>query len=442
MVNVRGKVDVWSNQPLSKDEAVDLLDTVLSQNGYAAVRNGRTLKIVNREEAKKQNIAVKSGADPDAIPATDEVVTQIIPVKYANATQLTKDLQPLLASGAELTANESANALVLTDTQSNIRRMTEIVKALDTSISSITTVRVFPLKFADAKDLASAVKELFQQPSQQNNNNNAARFFARFGGGGGGFSGGGGFPGGGNQSQGTGMSEARTAASRVVAVADERSNSLVVGAPEEYVPAIVQLVDELDVSVADVTELRVFHLRNSDPVEMADLFGQLFPDETKSGTDANQNQGGFRFNRGGFGGFGAGAGNANRGTQSTESERAKKKGRVLAVADQRTASIIVSAASELMPQIAEMIAQLDSSAAKKQKVFVYSLENADPQEAEQILQGLFQRNNTQMNRNTANQNSALSTRAQSNNQNTGAGTGFGNNGLGNGNGTGRGQTFR
>ena len=77
-----------------------------------------------------------------------------------------------------MTANESANALVITDTQANIRRMTEIVKALDTSISSIATVRVFPLKFADAKDLAAAVKELFQPPTQQNNINvPGARFF-------------------------------------------------------------------------------------------------------------------------------------------------------------------------------------------------------------------------------------------------------------------------
>src|SRR5262249_5150179 len=42
---VKGKVDVWSNQPLSKEEAVELLNTVLSKNGYAAIRNGRTLKI-------------------------------------------------------------------------------------------------------------------------------------------------------------------------------------------------------------------------------------------------------------------------------------------------------------------------------------------------------------------------------------------------------------
>jgi type II secretory pathway component GspD/PulD (secretin) len=104
----------------------------------------------------------------------------------------------------------------------------------------------------------------------------------------------------------------------------------------------------------------------------------------------------------------------------------KKKGRVLAVADERTSSIIVSAASELMPEIEEVVAQLDSSSARKQKVLIIPLENADPQQVQQVLQDMFQRNNTAANRNNANQNSALMNRTQNNNRNT-ATTGTGGN---------------
>src|SRR3954453_4902802 len=46
---VRGKVDVWRNQPLSKDEAVSLLNSILSKNGYAALQSGRTLTIVRSD---------------------------------------------------------------------------------------------------------------------------------------------------------------------------------------------------------------------------------------------------------------------------------------------------------------------------------------------------------------------------------------------------------
>ena len=34
---VRGKVDVWSNTPVSKEEAINILNSVLSRNGLAAI---------------------------------------------------------------------------------------------------------------------------------------------------------------------------------------------------------------------------------------------------------------------------------------------------------------------------------------------------------------------------------------------------------------------
>jgi general secretion pathway protein D len=67
---VKGKVDVWSSQPLTRDEAVEVLNSVLNRNGYAAIRTGRTLTIVTREDARKMNIPVISGGDPNDHPST------------------------------------------------------------------------------------------------------------------------------------------------------------------------------------------------------------------------------------------------------------------------------------------------------------------------------------------------------------------------------------
>jgi len=431
---VEGKVDAWSNQPLSKDEAVELLNTILNKNGYAAIRNGRTLTIVSRDEAKKRDIPVEKGGDANRIAKSDRMVTHIIPVRHANVAQLIANLQPLLGTYAEMTPNESANSLVLTATEADVRRMTEIINALDDSISGTSAIHVFPLRFADAKELANVIKELFAPTQQQGGNRNQ---FGNGLGGFGGFPGFGGGQGGGNAGRGGGGAGSRAAAAaantRVVAVADERSNSLVVGAPDDLMDSIKDVVEKIDQPVNDITELRVFHLNNADPAEMAELFSQLFPDDSRTSADQIQNQMGFRFNRGGFGGPGVFPGlnnNArNAAAQTDTSDRMKKKGRVLAVADQRTSSIIVSAASELMPQIADMIHQLDESTARKQRVFVYSLENADVQQVEQILRGMFERTTTQNNRNQANQNSALTTRSTPNQATTG--TGFGTSGSGN-----------
>ena len=67
-------------------------------------------------------------------------------------------------------------------------------------------------------------------------------------------------------------------------------------------------------------------------------------------------------------------------------------GRVLAVPDPRTSSIIVMASKTLMPQIADMIAELDSDKGRKEVVGFYDLQNADPQDVQSALQDLFNRN--------------------------------------------------
>jgi type II secretory pathway component GspD/PulD (secretin) len=406
-VDVKGEVNAWSSQPLSKEEAVGLLKQALSENGYTAIQDGRTLTIVRTEESKKNYLPVKLGNVPANIPRNEDMVTQIIPVRTLNPVQLLKDIQPLLPSNTTITANESANSLVVTDTQANIRRIAEIVRALDSVSSSVNIIRVFPLKYADAKALASTVKELF--PSQDSSRNNNGGNFGGFPG----FPGGGppgfGGNGGGNSSSDSGQSPN----TRVAAVADDHGNSLVVSAPQELMSTIEQLVQSVDHNAEDVTQVRVFHLQNADPGEMADLLSSLFPDDSSSQTDASR-QIQFGGPGGGpFGPFGGGRQGGNANASGDQSNRMKKMGKVIGVADRRTQSIVVTASKSLMPEIEAVIHQLDANPANKQHIYAVSLKNADPQDVANILQDLFPASSTSRNSSSANssQTSPLATRS-------------------------------
>jgi general secretion pathway protein D len=382
--DVRGTVDVWSKEPLTKDEAVELLNSVLKKNGCAVTRNGRILTIVSLESVKTSDTDIVSGNKWEDVARGDEVVTQIVGVRYANASQLMNNLQMLLPTSATLSVNESANSLILVATKTDIRRMLKIVNALDTSIASVSSIKVFPLRYADAKQLATEVQSLFApQTSGQGGGGMRGQLFNMFRGGGGpgGFGGPGG-PGGGGGGGGSGGGSANGA--KVVATADDFSNALIVLASSELMTTIGDMVQQIDQPTTDITELRVFKLINADPTELADQFATLFPDDTKAGSSGNQNNAGFRF----FGGRGGGGGGGG-GQTASNTDRMKKKTRVLAVADPRTSSILVSAASEMMPQIAEMIEKLDASAAQKMVVKTYELENADPQDVYQIMNDLF-----------------------------------------------------
>jgi general secretion pathway protein D len=381
--DVRGEINAWSNKPITTDEAVDLLDTLLADKGYAVVRNNRILKIVDQDEAKKYNLPVKKGSDPEEIPANDAMVTQIIPVRYADATQLVQDLEPLLPSDATLTANQSSNALVLTDRQASIKRMVEIIVALDTSISSISTIKVFPLQYADAKELAEVIKDIFEQPEDNSNRGRSSRGgFSRFGFGGDR----GGRGGGGDSSTASGPSEARQAASHVISVADERTNSLVVSAPDQYMPTIEEVVRQVDRVVEDITEIAVFTLQHADAQETAQILTDLFDDQSDNNSNVRFGGRGGPFGRGFPGGFSSRGG----GNNNDQSQRLQQQQTVTAVADARTNSVVVSASAGLMEQIANMVEQLDSDNSRKQKVYVYSLEHADADNVAEILRGMFE----------------------------------------------------
>ena len=416
--DISGEVSVWNNRPLNKEQAVSLLDSILNEKGYAAIRVGNTLKIVSSGNAVTENIPVRTGNDPAAIPQSDRMVTQIIPVRYTGAKDLIENLEPLLPENASMTANESSNAVVLTGTENNIRRVAEIIRALDTSISGISQLKVFSLKYSDATELADVVKSLFEAPqrsssSRGSSSSRAESFFSRFRSG----SRGGGESSSSRGKSSGGDSEALQAASRVIAVADERTNSLVISAPDEYMATIMQLVEEIDTNVDDITELQVFALKFADAYEMSEILKDLFDDSNEEQTSS---RGGFRFGRGGESSRGRSS------SSSDESPRVQAMTRVSAVPDARTNSIIVSAASNLMSQIERMILQLDSDSSKKQKVYVYSLDNADVDNVATILRGMFEsQSSTLNNRNNSNRsgqsnNNPLSNRSV-NQQNFGLG---------------------
>jgi general secretion pathway protein D len=374
---VEGTVDVWSHQPLTKDEAVNLLNTILNQKGYAAIRNDRTLIIVTLEEAREHDLPVVAGSDSTQIPRTDEMVTQIIPVRYANVSQLVQAMEPLLPSHAIVTANEGSNAIILTDTSKSIHRMVEIVEALDTPISSVAALRVFVLKYSESAETAKLINDLFAASSANTTSSRDRQrqaFFQRFqqrGGSGGR----GGFPFGGDQGRGgtggttTEGGETRQAMSRVLAVADERTNAVVVSAPEDVMPTIEQMIAELDTDTAAVPEVRVFPLKFALAEDMVDVILEAFVPQNIS--------------RGGGGG-GRGGQQGRGGSTALDDEDI-----VQAVADSRTNSVVVSSMSDKMILISKMIESLDSDPALTQRVFVYDLKNADPETVAAILEGMF-----------------------------------------------------
>ncbi len=316
---VRGTVDAFSSQPITREEALQLVNGALNKHGYSSTVQGRTITITSKDDAKKKNLPIRTGNNPDEIPSTAEMVIQIIPLRHLEATAVARDLGTLLPGTSTLTANADSNSLVVTDTNINLKQVVSLVNALDTSIDTVSTMKIFKLTNADPYEMATLLTNLYAPASTQNGRGGQAGQL-----GAGGRGGAGGFGG------------------------------------------------------------------------LAALAGAF----------------GGGGGRGGGGGGGGGGGNAGRGGRGGNTS--VRSVPVVAVADPRTLSVIVTASKDQMPDIADMVAQLDQSSGRKQEAFIYTMDNANVKQVETILKNLFPSSTGRTT--TNNQPDALTTRATTNAQ--------------------------
>jgi type II secretory pathway component GspD/PulD (secretin) len=279
---VHGTISVISSHPMTRDEAVDLLNSVLNQNGYAAVRNGRTLTIMEKSAAKNSDIPVQIGNNPAAIPRNDEIVTQIIPVRYVDASQLVSDLSSFVSPEATIVANQAGNSIVVTDTQQNIHHLVEIIAAIDQSAAGETEIETFHLQYANPNDVATELGEIFPSGNPTGAGNSPIRF--------------GGFPGGGFGGGGFFARMAAAAAannggsdgnraqkqSQVTAVADARTQSVIVMASKDLMMEIAGMMQSLDVPSTRDQGVYAYQLHNADPQEVAQVLQGMFQSSTSA----------------------------------------------------------------------------------------------------------------------------------------------------------------
>lgn len=326
-VELEERVTVFSRQPLTLDQAVALLNTVLYEEGYAAIRRQDVLRIVPLSQAKRQSVPVRVGNEPAEIGESDRIITQIIPVAFAEAEALAENVRPLLSGEfAELSANELSNALIVTDTEANVRRLVEITRALDQSMSQARDVRVFHLQHADAQEAATLITETFRDSDRERDQQRGRRRWPGRGGGD-------------DEDGGSGLDR------EVRAAADRRGNSVVVSATPAALELIAGVIEQIDRDSAAREAVLTYHARHATAEELQELFNTLFAER-----DDDRQRGQQPRRRGQ---------RAPQQDQTDDGTAADLVGNVTAVADASTNTLLVLTAEANFPRIRQILEALD-----------------------------------------------------------------------------------
>src|SRR5262245_2200008 len=389
-----GTITAVSDTDVPVSKCLDFLNSALRQHGRvilnpyspALPKEGQTLKVLDISDAMKRGIEIYVGADVESIPLTDQVRTQIIPLKAVNVIDVQKELGKVIEGAIAGTTDSTSgtmaistysNSVILTGRSEGINRAARILKVIDVSTSAELKIKVFPLRNADATETAKTLNEVFKKETMKaetGQQNPMSNIWRMFGGGGGGRGEGRGEGGGGGPS-------GRALAHEMVRItAEVRTNSVIVSATDDNMKIIEDLINRLDDKSASAIKLKLYALRYADATGVAKLVNDLFAE-----TPTNSSQQG-RSGRGNgmlpvWMGGGAAGGNA------AEPQGATKE--VRAVADLRTNSVLVAASEQRLVLIDAVMVEIDRQVNDLLEVKIYKLQNADPKEMATILQALF-----------------------------------------------------
>lgn len=234
-------VQLVGHDSMSLDAAWEAYLSALRAHGFTTAVVGDLVTLVPSKDAERRAEEVRSGR-----PTREgtRIVTQLLPVENADVADLLQVVRPLLSEDAEVLAYAPANTLIVTDSESNVRKVAELVDQLSVAAPA-TTLRVVPVQFAQADELKAVLEALY--PAEKTAASPQRRPTRR-----------------GRKAPSTPKTPTATGevkAHLTKVLADERTNSLIVLADPEGHAAVDRLLQELDVDGEGQQRLHVMRLK-------------------------------------------------------------------------------------------------------------------------------------------------------------------------------------
>jgi len=239
---VRGRVTVISGAPVKREELYRIFLSVLRIHGFAAVPGDGVVKLIPEVQAKQTEVPTVA---PPRTGRGDEYVTRVIKVDHVDAAQLVPILRPLVPQSGHLVASAESNVLIVSDSAANAERIAELVARID--LDGREDLEMIPLRHASAAEVVRVLTSLH---------------------------------GGGEGRRG-----------QMQMVADERTNSILLGGDPKRRVAIRAMISHLDTRI-EGGNTQVVYLRYANAMDMAEVLKGLVQGMDVPGADGREGRGG------------------------------------------------------------------------------------------------------------------------------------------------------
>jgi type II secretion system protein D len=312
----------------------------------------------------------------DAQPADGAMQVRVLPLAKADARSVSQTVlglyrdSPGAPASVGVNVDERINAIVVSAGEQDMVRIEELVRKLDTDVvARISEIRIFPLRYAQASELAQVLTlALTGRPEQAGaespSRQSMLQFITR-------------------TPEGEQLVSSALKESLLI-VSDQRRNALVVSAPLESMNLMSKLIQTLDSEAPQLAKIKMFKLINADAQQMSDLLISLFRLRQVPGQPVNTRAIQYVLELdGGTRGLSATIGSAEQYALTV-------------TVDLRTNALLIGGSDHYVDLATGIIRDLDATPAMERRSVVYRLRNARADEVELALRSFLDQNRQQL----------------------------------------------
>ena len=154
---VKGSVSFSTSRPVNKQQALSILETLLSWTDNAMIRQGNRYVILPANQA----VAGKLVPEMPVSQPSSGLSARLYPLRYISATEMQKLLKPFVRENAFLLVDPARNVLSLAGTPDELANYQDTIDTFDVDWLKGMSIGVFGLQRASVAELMPQLQKLF-----------------------------------------------------------------------------------------------------------------------------------------------------------------------------------------------------------------------------------------------------------------------------------------
>jgi len=239
---VKGKISIMANKPVTRQEAIIILEEALIFNNFTIMKNGLAKYVIPTRFAKQYGIEVKIGDAGVRDIKTANLEMRFFKVDYIGVRKMNTILNTILGKNGQIIPHVQERMLQVIDTTFSLKRMHELIEKMDVP-DALLEMYVVHLENTKAAKIIGQLKAIFANNLTLKGSPNVI--------------------------------EAEE--DKMNFIADDRTNKIIAISHPKYIDQIRETVRLLDQELGAINEVQIFRVKHAEPDALAKQLAELFP---------------------------------------------------------------------------------------------------------------------------------------------------------------------